>query len=128
MRIDTTEYALVTHERSGVTFARVRVARSNEDRVIGLLTTPSLPQGSGLLITPAVAIHTYGMQYPIDVLFLETAARGQLVMAGSTLKPRANYSITVDPVIPISALELPAGTIDSVGIRPGDWLLIAPAA
>lgn len=42
---------------------------------IGLLNTPGLRIGDGLLLNGVCAIHTLGMHFPIDVLFLDESAR-----------------------------------------------------
>ncbi|MBP2626284.1 MAG: hypothetical protein H6Q68_995 [Firmicutes bacterium] len=40
-------------------------------RLKGLLGTSSLPIGHGLIIAPCSSVHTIGMNYPIDVLFVD---------------------------------------------------------
>lgn len=40
-----------------------------KERAKGLLGTTSIPAGRALLIEPARQIHTFGMRYPIDVVF-----------------------------------------------------------
>ncbi|MDW7670238.1 MAG: DUF192 domain-containing protein [Bacillota bacterium] len=39
-------------------------------RLKGLLGTKMLPEDTGLLLEPCDNIHTWGMNYPIDALFL----------------------------------------------------------
>jgi uncharacterized membrane protein (UPF0127 family) len=51
----------------------VIVANTWLSRAIGLLTTSYLPQGQGLLITPCAAVHTIGMRYSIDVIYISRA-------------------------------------------------------
>jgi len=51
--------------------ARVRIADSLLGRLVGLLGKQSLDQDSGLLIFPSNSIHTLGMRFPIDVVFLD---------------------------------------------------------
>ena len=41
------------------------------ERMRGLLGTGSLPVGTGLLIDPCAAVHTIGMRYPLDLVFLD---------------------------------------------------------
>ena len=48
----------------------VLVAKSALSRMRGLLGRPRLSQGQGMLLRPCNLIHTVGMRYPIDVVFL----------------------------------------------------------
>lgn len=50
---------------------RVRVATSLYDRMRGLLGCSGLPAGAGLLIEHCGSIHTVGMRFPIDVVFID---------------------------------------------------------
>jgi len=54
---------------------RVRVARHFVARARGLLSGPPLAADEALLIAPCSSIHTFGMVYPIDVIFLDRRAR-----------------------------------------------------
>lgn len=60
------------NQRSGeILFTEVIRARRPKDRVKGLLGTTSLPPGTAIVIEPARQIHTFGMKYPIDVIFCD---------------------------------------------------------
>ena len=48
----------------------VMVAATALARMRGLLARPPLRRGQGMLIKPCNMIHTVGMGYPIDVVFL----------------------------------------------------------
>ena len=50
--------------------ARVEAAFDSRTRRTGLLGRTALPQDTVLAIAPTNAIHTFGMQFPIDVLFI----------------------------------------------------------
>lgn len=52
-------------------FAGVVMARTPWARLIGLLGRTSLPPGQGLLLEPCGSIHTFGMLFPIDAIFLD---------------------------------------------------------
>ena len=54
---------------------QLRHARSFLARALGLLAGAPLRRGEGLLIQPCAAIHTWGMRYAIDVVFLDRNAR-----------------------------------------------------
>lgn len=49
----------------------VRVADTTLRRLRGLLGRRSLPRDQGMLLRPAFSIHTWFMQFPIDVVFLD---------------------------------------------------------
>lgn len=108
--------------RSGASLGdRVRVADSWWARFRGLLATPPLAAGEGLLIDPCRGVHMFGMRYPIDVAFLDRA--GKVVGICHHLAPGAR-----SPFVRAarSALELPAGTLEAAGITEGDMLTLSP--
>jgi len=53
----------------------VRVADNFLSRALGLLIGAPLRAGEGLLIAPCAAIHTFGMRYAIDVVFVDRRGR-----------------------------------------------------
>jgi uncharacterized membrane protein (UPF0127 family) len=53
----------------------VRVADRFVTRALGLLVGEPLDAAEGLLIAPCSSIHTLGMRYPIDVVFVDREAR-----------------------------------------------------
>lgn len=87
----------------------------------GLLGTSQLPRGSGLLILPSQAVHTFFMRYPIDVLFLR---KERVLGAVGRLAP---YRFSPVYWRAESVLELPAGTIQESRTEPGDRIEIQPA-
>ncbi len=95
--------------------ARVRTASGAIARMRGLLGTEGLPAGGGLWISPCRAIHSIGMRYAFDALFLDAA---MTVVGAYAAFPRNRVS----KVFPTArgVLELPAGTIESTGTRIGD--------
>jgi uncharacterized membrane protein (UPF0127 family) len=108
--------------RSGASLGdRIRVADSWWTRLRGLLGTPPLADGEGLLIDPCRGVHMFGMRYPIDVAFLDRT--GRVVGVCRSLAPGAR-----SPFIRAarSALELPAGTLDAAGVTEGDTLTLSP--
>ncbi len=50
---------------------RAQIADSSKTRKIGLLKHERLEPGDGLWITPCEGVHTVGMKFPIDVLYLD---------------------------------------------------------
>ena len=55
------------------------------ERMRGLLGSSPLTENEGLLITPCSSVHTIGMRYPIDLVFLDN--RLTIVKTVSALKP-----------------------------------------
>ncbi len=92
------------------------VADTSKTRRIGLLRHDSLPPGQGLWIVPCEAIHTFGMKFPIDVIFL---SKQRKVLKVRSNMPRRRMSFCLRAK---SVLELPVGVIEASGTRPGDFL------
>jgi Uncharacterized conserved protein len=94
----------------------VDVADTSSKRRSGLLKYPGLNPGQGLWIVPCEAVHTFGMKFPIDVVFLNKKRkvlkiRKDMGRWGMALCLRAH-----------SVLELPAGTLQRTSTMPGDQL------
>jgi uncharacterized membrane protein (UPF0127 family) len=88
-------------------------------RLKGLMFTKYLLAGHGLYIKPCRSIHTFFMNYPIDVLYL--SERFEVVGMDVEMKPAAvgKYQRKA-----FSVLELPAGTIQKTNTRIGHYLLM----
>lgn len=94
----------------------IEVADTSSKRRTGLLKHAGLARGQGIWIVPCEAVHTFGMKFSIDVLFLNKKRkvlkiREDMGRRGIALCLRAH-----------SVLELPAGTIAATGTQPGDEL------
>lgn len=63
-------HRLVNRSRGFVLAARVEPAFDSATRRKGLLGRSNLPRDTVLAIAPSNAVHTFGMQFPIDVLFI----------------------------------------------------------
>jgi uncharacterized membrane protein (UPF0127 family) len=94
----------------------IDVADTSAKRRTGLLKHTSLPAGTGLWIAPCEAVHTFGMKFPIDVVFL-SKARKVLKIRKNMPKRRIAMSLRA-----YSVLELPVGVLESTGTVPGDQL------
>jgi uncharacterized protein len=95
---------------------RALVADTSEKRRTGLLRHETLPPGEGLWIVPSEGVHTVGMKFPIDVLFLNR--RKQVVkVRGNMGKWRLALSLRAH-----SVLELPAGMAAVSQTSVGDQL------
>jgi protein-S-isoprenylcysteine O-methyltransferase Ste14/uncharacterized membrane protein (UPF0127 family) len=94
---------------------RVYYAETRRENLRGLLGRDSLPAGEGLLLDPCRAIHTVGMRFPIDAVFLD--GYGRVVRIAERIRP---HRFMVGSLHAKRVLELPAGTIDSTGTKVGD--------
>jgi len=95
---------------------RAEVADTSSKRRTGLLKHESLPEGEGLWIAPCEGVHTFGMKFPIDVIFL-TKKRVVLKMRKQMARRRLAFCLRAH-----SVLELPAGMIEKTKTETGDQL------
>lgn len=95
------------------------VADTSAKRRKGLLGRDSLPIGHGLWIVPCESVHTYGMRFPIDVLYLDRKKRVRKLRRAM---PPWRLSLCLSAH---SVLELPAGTIEQTKTQPGDQLVLS---
>lgn len=100
---------------SGTVLAELTAAGGFVARMKGLLGTGALRNGAGLLLKGR-QVHTIGMRYPIDVIYLD---RG-----GTVLKVRGLAPWRLGPLVPRARwiVELGLGTAGRFGIREGDVL------
>lgn len=95
---------------------QVRCAFTWPSRAIGLLGTDPLCPATALWLRPCAAVHTVGMRYSIDVVFLDP--QGQVIKMVSPLLPfrwaacRRAYSV----------IELRRGVAEQLGLQVGDEL------
>jgi uncharacterized membrane protein (UPF0127 family) len=97
--------------------SRVRLADSWVGRLRGFLGRPEPKQGEGILLLPCNAIHTLGMNFAVDVIFLD--AEGRVLELRRSLPP---WRITSRVRRGRYVLEVPVGTIDASGTQVGDEL------
>ena len=86
-------------------------------RLVGLLRHRGLASGEGLLIDPGGSIHTLGMRFPIDVVFLD--CNYMILGFRSSVAP---FRACRAPRDTRSTLELWSGACRSLPIRPGQYL------
>ncbi|MBA3944680.1 MAG: DUF192 domain-containing protein [Herpetosiphonaceae bacterium] len=85
----------------------------------GLLGRKGLPIGGGLVIVPCANIHMIGMQFALDVIFLDRA--GRVVKLYPDLRPWRPYAGARKAH---TTLELPVGAIRESATTLGDLLMI----
>lgn len=92
---------------------RIRQAVRWWSRAVGLLATPKLDDPCGLWIAPCNSVHTLGMRYAIDVIFIN--ADGTIAKIVEHLPPwRAAGCLKAK-----ETLELRAGLARDLRLRPG---------
>jgi uncharacterized membrane protein (UPF0127 family) len=95
---------------------RCEIADRLGTRGRGLLGRKELDRGQGMLIRPTWSVHTWFMRFAIDVVFLDAELR--VLKVAERLRP---WRLTARWRAH-SALELPAGECDRLGILVGDRL------
>src|SRR6185369_6522883 len=95
---------------------RCRFANSVFKRMIGLLNRHALSPGEGLLLDRCYGIHTIGMRFPIDVLFLDRDLH--VMRAVSALPPYRTFVVRQA----VYVLELPVGAIAQSHTEAGDQI------
>ena len=92
-------------------------------RLVGLLgkTKRWAQLGRGLWIVPSRGVHTIGMLFPIDLIFL--SEQKEVVYVEEHVRP---FRISAVSLKATSVLELPPHTIYRSGTQVGDRLEIAP--
>ena len=89
-------------------------------RLKGLLGTKKLDNGKGLVIRPCNSIHTFGMKYAIDVLFLD---KHDSIVKTIKEMPAGKFSLCSSSCY---VIELPPGTIEATGTVVGDMVSLTP--
>ena len=99
------------------------IADSYLRRLVGLLgkTKRWAQLGRGLWIVPSRGVHTIGMMFPIDLIFL--SKEKEVVHVEEHVRP---FRISKVSLRAQSVLELPAHSIYRSGTKVGDRLEIAP--
>lgn len=93
-------------------------AFDSRTRRTGLLKHESLPEGTALILAPTSAIHTFFMQFPIDVVFV--AKNGLVLKVRSAMPPwRIAGALRGYAVI-----ELRSGALTKSDTRSDDTLVV----
>jgi uncharacterized membrane protein (UPF0127 family) len=106
-------------DRAMVIAERAQVAETSATRRRGLLGRDCLQPGEGLWIVPCESVHTIGMRFPIDVVFL---SRDKRVLK---IRPHMRSWRLAACLRAHSVLELPAGAAALTGMQPGDRLEVS---
>jgi len=108
---------MITNRSNSIIIAdTTRIASTFWRRLTGLLGTYELPAGTALMIVPCNSVHTFGMKYPIDVLFVDKDNR--VMKTVGIMKPGKMAACFSSRYV----VELPAGTLDKTDTCIGDLL------
>lgn len=100
------------------TDVHVKLASTFWSRLIGLLGKRSLDLREGLLLDPCSSIHTIGMRFSIDVVFLDRA--GCVLGFADDVAPNR---VRVSPRGTSKVLEVAVGNRSRTGIHLDDYLI-----
>jgi len=99
-------------------YLQVQVTENFKERNRGLLALNVLEQGEGLLITPCRSVHTFGMGYALDLVYLNKSL--EIVKIIKNILPN-RMSIAC---FAHSTLELKSGEAQRLGLKLGMKLII----
>jgi uncharacterized protein len=105
--------------RDTVLASAAEIADRGATRRKGLLGRSGLRDGEGLWIVPCESVHTIGMQFAIDLVYLDRNHRVRKVRSSV---PAWRMSACL---LAHSVLELPAGTIERTETMAGDHILLS---
>jgi uncharacterized membrane protein (UPF0127 family) len=108
--------------RKAILSDQCRFANSVWKRLVGLLNRKALNPGEGLLFDRCYGIHTFGMRFPIDVLFLDQDLR--VLRTVEALPPLRTCAVKRA----VYVLELPVGAIRQTHTEAGDQIQLRTAA
>jgi len=106
--------------RNTIVAGNVTVPRTSSERRRGLLKHSSLSADEGLWIIPCEAVHTFGMRFAIDILFLSSKKEVLRAVPGVPAG-RIRFCVRAE-----SVLELAEGAIESSLTCAGDVLKFIP--
>ena len=116
------KYQLLNRSKQTVLASEVELADTSWTRMKGLLgqTSDEFTSGKGLWIIPSQGVHTIGMKFPIDVIYLDSSYR--VIHLCHALHP---FRIAAVKLKARSVIELPAGTLTQTQTSVGDVLEIS---
>lgn len=113
-RVNENRLHVVNVTRQALLAEALEVADVGPRRRKGLLGRKCLLPGEGLWIVPCEAVHTFGMQFSIDIVFLDR--KNRVVKARSNVRPgRLSACLLAKSVV-----ELPSGTVLDTQTMRGD--------
>jgi uncharacterized membrane protein (UPF0127 family) len=114
-------YCVFNKTRESFVSLHVTAADTHLSRLMGLMGRFRLKSDEGLWVIPSQGIHTIGVLFAIDLIYLDTASR--VVNVTESL---GSFRLGPLRFKCASVLELPVRTIYSSHTQVGDQLLICP--
>ena len=112
----------LVNTRTGQVIATTPTAAvDSATRRTGLLKHDSMPAGFALIIAPCNAVHTFGMRFPIDLIFV---SRDGTVLKVCHAVPRRRMAGAWGA---FATIELAAGALIQTPTQPGDIIGVRPA-
>jgi hypothetical protein len=113
-------YRLSNRTRNTQVADNIEVADSSAKRSKGLLGRSGLLPGEGIWIVPCEAIHTFGMKFAIDLIYLDRQHRIRKIR--TNVRPwRISVCLTAHSVV-----ELSAGFVEEKLAQVGDFVEFTP--
>jgi uncharacterized membrane protein (UPF0127 family) len=91
----------------------LRRADSFASRLVGLVGRRAMPPDTGLLLSRTRAVHTFGMRFALDLVWLDRA--GRVIRVDEAVPPRRFAACAKAGAV----IELTAGGADRAGLAPG---------
>jgi uncharacterized membrane protein (UPF0127 family) len=112
-------WVLRNARHAGIVASSIETAFDSPTRNKGLLGRPGLADGHALILAPCSSIHTFFMQFAIDVAFVDR--NGVVLRVRKVLGPwRLQIALRAFAVI-----EFASGNLDRSDTRTGDRLYLA---
>ena len=118
LKKDAAALALFVEGRHEPLAVTVEAAFDSATRNRGLLGRDGLAADAALVIAPTNAVHTFGMRFPIDVIYC--AKDGRIVKVRPNLV-RGRISVAIGA---FAVIEMAAGAIERNALETGQVLLL----
>ena len=107
-----TSISIINANSKLVIVSKVIFADSFLKRLKGLLGRSELERDEGMVIIPCNSVHSFGMKFSIDVVFINE--NGQIINILRDFRPNK-----ISPLVKGAkmVLELPAGTVDRLCLK-----------
>ncbi len=115
-------HALLNERTGQVIASNPKAAADSASRRTGLLKHESMPNGFALIIAPCNAVHTFGMRFTIDLIFVDRRGR---VLKTCHAVPRRRIAISWRA---FATIELAAGTLEQTPVQTGDMVALVPTS
>lgn len=120
--MDKTTYCVYNQTRECFLSLGVTPADTVFARLKGLIGRLNMRSDEGLWVVPSSGVHTWGVLFPLDLIYLDENLR---VLYVTEHFPR--FKVAPLKIRAASVLELPTHTIYSSQTQPGDQLVICAA-